>query len=181
MTPEESDKFGLKFGYLFQGAALFDSMPVWENVAFALQRNTSKTTEELRHIANERLEWVGLHDVLDKMPSDLSGGMRKRVGLARAIAMDPEYLLYDEPTTGLDPIMSEVINDLIILLKERLNMTSIVVTHDMHSAFKVGDHMAMLYKGKIILNEKAEDFKRTDSELVQQFIQRKSEGPFQLR
>lgn len=137
----------LKFGYLFQMAALFDSMTVFENVAFGLRQNTRKPEEQIRHIVRERLRDVGLNlDVVEhKKPAQLSGGMKKRVGLARAMALDPEVVLYDEPTTGLDPIMSDVINELILHTRQRGDVTSIVVTHDMHTVRKVADRVVMFY------------------------------------
>ncbi|MDY7034300.1 MAG: ABC transporter ATP-binding protein [Thermodesulfobacteriota bacterium] len=166
-----------KFGMLFQFGALFDSMPVWENVGFGLKQHTNLKNEEIREIATEKLRLVGLKDIEDLMPSQLSGGMKKRVSLARAIAMEPEILLYDEPTTGLDPIMADVINELIIQLKEKLHVTSIAITHDMVSAYKIGDRIAMLYKGKIIEVGTPDEIRNSNNNIVQQFIQGKSEGP----
>ena len=166
-----------KFGMLFQFGALFDSMPVWENVGFGLKQHTNLKNEEIREIATEKLRLVGLKDIEDLMPSQLSGGMKKRVSLARAIAMEPEILLYDEPTTGLDPIMADVINELIIQLKEKLHVTSIAITHDMVSAYKIGDRIAMLYKGKIIEVGTPDEIRNSNNDIVQQFIQGKSEGP----
>ncbi|MBI3606789.1 MAG: ATP-binding cassette domain-containing protein [Nitrospirae bacterium] len=138
-----------KFGVLFQGAALFDSLTVWENVGFSLAQHTRLSAGEIRELAREKLALVGLKGVEDLMPAELSGGMKKRVGLARAIAHDPQVLLYDEPTTGLDPIMADVINHLIVRLKEQLKVTSIAITHDMTSAYKIADRIAMLYQGTI--------------------------------
>src|SRR5512140_2791673 len=148
------DEFGLnelrkKFGMLFQMAALFDSLTVWENVGFSLKQHTKLSDSKIRKIATEKLALVGLKDIEDKMPVELSGGMRKRVGLARAIAMDAEIILYDEPTTGLDPISADAINDLIIDLRKKLGVTSVAITHDMQSAYKISDRIAMLYKGEI--------------------------------
>ena len=137
---------GIRFGFLFQQAALFDSMTIEQNVAFPLRQHTQKSTEEIHEIVLNRLAEVGLPaTVVTKKPAELSGGMRKRVGLARALAMDPEIMLYDEPTTGLDPIMSDVINELILRTRKRYPVTSIVVTHDMHTAHKVADRVVMLY------------------------------------
>ena len=139
-----------KFGMLFQWGALFDSMTVWENVGFGLLWQARLSEGEIRKIASEKLELLGLRNVEDLMPSQLSGGMKKRVSLARAIAMEPEILLYDEPTTGLDPIMADAINELIVEMKEKLKVTSITITHDMKSAYKIGDRIAMLCQGTII-------------------------------
>ena len=169
-----------KFGMLFQGGALFDSMTVWENVGFGLRRQTHLREEEIKKIASEKLALVGLKNVEDLMPAELSGGMRKRVSLARAIAIEPEILLYDEPTTGIDPIMADAINDLIIQMKEKLNVTSIAITHDMKSAYKIADRIAMLYQGKIIEVGTPEEIKNSSNPMVQQFIEGKSEGPIQM-
>lgn len=139
-----------KFGMLFQYAALFDSLNVRENVGFALDEHTHLPEEEIRRIVAEKLELVHLSGIEHMYPAELSGGMKKRVGLARAMARDPQILLYDEPTTGLDPINSDVINNLIIELNQKLGVTSIAVTHDMTSVFKIAHRIAMLYKGKII-------------------------------
>jgi phospholipid/cholesterol/gamma-HCH transport system ATP-binding protein len=166
-----------KFGMLFQNAALFDSLKVWENVAFTLLRKKNPSLTKARDKATEKLNLVGLKDVEDLMPSELSGGMRKRVGLARAIAHDPEIILYDEPTTGLDPIMADVINELIIQLKEKLKVTSVAITHDMVSAYKIADRIAMLYKGKIIGIGTPLQIKNTDNPVIRQFITGSAIGP----
>lgn len=166
-----------KFGMLFQWGALFDSMTVWENVGFGLRHQTHLKEEDIRRIASEKLALVGLKNVEDLMPSELSGGMRKRVSLARAIAIEPEILLYDEPTTGIDPIMADAINDLIIEMREKLDVTSIAITHDMRSAYKIGDRVAMLYQGKIIEVGTPEEIKGSSNLIVQQFIEGKSKGP----
>jgi phospholipid/cholesterol/gamma-HCH transport system ATP-binding protein len=180
MNEAERSRLSLGFGFLFQGAALFDSLSVGQNVTFALRRFTEHSEEKLRAIAEERLNWVGLKGVQDKRPSELSGGMRKRVGLARAVAMDPAFMLYDEPTTGLDPVTADAINELILSLQKRLKMTSIVVTHDMTSAYKVGDRMAMLYHGAILEVSETEKFRNSSSPLIQQFIHGRAEGPIQV-
>ncbi|MDH4229726.1 MAG: ABC transporter ATP-binding protein [Nitrospirota bacterium] len=172
-----------RFGMVFQGAALFDSMPVWQNVGFALLQHTGMPPDEVMEVARERLEWVGLSaDVLPRMPAELSGGMRKRVGFARAIAMDPEILLYDEPTTGLDPVMSDVINRLVRSLQERLGVTSVLITHDMVSAYHVADHIAMLYQGRIVATGTPDEIRSSQNQLVRQFITGDSEGgAYQVR
>jgi len=169
-----------RMGMLFQGAALFDSMSVWENVGFALRQHTSLKPREVRRIASEKLRMVGLSGIEDVMPADLSGGMRKRVGLARAIATEPECILYDEPTTGLDPIMADIINDLILSLRERLSVTSVTITHDMTSAFKIADRIAMLYSGRIIEVGTPEEIRKTSSPVVSQFVAGRAEGPIRV-
>lgn len=166
-----------RFGFLFQGAALFDSMTVGENIGLPMREHQRLGEAAIRARVAERLEWVGLAGVEDMKPSSLSGGMRKRVGLARAIAMDPQYILYDEPTTGLDPIMSDVINRLIRSLQSRLGVTSIVVTHDMNSAYHVGDRLAMLHEGRVVFTGPPEEARRTSDPMVRQFIEGSSEGP----
>jgi phospholipid/cholesterol/gamma-HCH transport system ATP-binding protein len=166
-----------KFGMLFQMAALFDSLTVWENVGFGLKQHTKLSEKEIREIATEKLALVGLKNVEDKMPVDLSGGMRKRVGLARAIAMDAEIILYDEPTTGLDPITADSINDLIIDLRKKLGVTSVAITHDMHSAYKISDRIAMLYKGEIQEIGTPDQIKSTANPIVKQFITGSAVGP----
>lgn len=166
-----------KFGMLFQGAALFDSLKVWENVGFAFVQERRLPEKQIRDIAAEKLRRVGLVGILDLFPSELSGGMKKRVGLARAIATEPEILLYDEPTTGLDPIMADAINDLIVQLREELGITSISITHDMVSAYKIADRIAMLYKGKIIAQGSPDEIRGMDNPFVQQFIHGQAQGP----
>ncbi len=166
-----------KFGMLFQGAALFDSLTVWENVGFGLKQHAKMSDKEIRKVATEKLALVGLKDVEDKMPAELSGGMKKRVGLARAIAMDPAIILYDEPTTGLDPITADAINDLIVDLKKKLGVTSVAITHDMHSAYKISDRIAMLYKGQILETGTPDEIKNTSNPTVHQFITGSAVGP----
>ncbi len=170
-----------KFGMLFQAGALFDSLPVWENVGFGLKQHTTLRDEEIKAIAIEKLRILGLKHVEDLMPSELSGGMRKRVSLARAIAMEPEILLYDEPTTGLDPIMADAINDLIVQMREKLRVTSIAITHDMVSAYKIADRIAMLYEGMIIEVGTPQEIRESPNAVVQQFTQGKAEGPIRVR
>jgi phospholipid/cholesterol/gamma-HCH transport system ATP-binding protein len=176
------DEFGLnemrkKFGMLFQGAALFDSLSVWENVGFSLKQHTKMPDQKIRRVATEKLALVGLKDVEDKMPSELSGGMKKRVGLARAICMDAEIILYDEPTTGLDPITADSINDLIVDLRKKLGVTSVAITHDMQSAYKISDRIAMLYKGEIQEIGTPDEIKSTTNPIVRQFISGSAVGP----
>ncbi len=173
----ELNELRKKFGMLFQGAALFDSLSVWENVGFGLREHTHLSNEEIKKIAIEKVKMVGLEGVEDLRPSELSGGMKKRVGLARAIAMEPEILLYDEPTTGLDPIMADAINDLIVEMKKKLNVTGVAITHDMVSAYKIGDRIAMLYKGKIIGVGTPEEIKNSQDPVVHQFITGSAVGP----
>ena len=177
---EDLIEFRKRFGMLFQGSALFDSLSVWENVGLGLLEHTDLSEQEVRRIAREKLELVGLTQVEDLRPSELSGGMKKRVGLARAIAMDPPVILYDEPTTGLDPIMADVINQLIRHLQAKLKVTSIAVTHDMNSAMKIGDRLAMLYGGRIVFEGTPEEVKATDNEVVRQFVEGRAEGPIPI-
>jgi phospholipid/cholesterol/gamma-HCH transport system ATP-binding protein len=166
-----------KFGMLFQMAALFDSLSVWENVGFSLKQHTKMTDAEIRAAATEKLALVGLKDIEDKMPAELSGGMKKRVGLARAIAINPSIILYDEPTTGLDPISADAINDLIIDLRKKLGVTSVAITHDMHSAYKISDRIAMLYKGEILETGTPDEIRQTSNPVVHQFITGSAVGP----
>ena len=166
-----------KFGFLFQGAALLDSLSVGENVGLALSELLGYPTDKINSIVSEKLAMVGMEGIEAYMPADLSGGMKKRVGLARAIVMEPEIILYDEPTTGLDPIMADTINELINYLSNELKITSIVVTHDMTSVRKVADRIAMLHHGEIIFTGTVEELDATDNEVVRQFVEGRSEGP----
>ena len=177
----ELNKVRRRFGMLFQGAALFDSMTVGENVALPLREHAGLDEAEIAHRVTERLDWVGLEAAEGAKPASLSGGMRKRVGLARAIAMDPAFILYDEPTTGLDPIMADVINQLIRSMQSRLGVTSIAVTHDMHSAYKVANRIAMIYDGKIIGVGSPDEIKNTKDPYIRQFITGSVEGPMPVR
>ena len=171
-----------RFGYLFQEGALFDSMTVGENVAFGLSYLTDTPKDKYPEIVKEKLAMVGLRpEVAALNPSELSGGMRKRVSLARVLAVSPDYILYDEPTTGLDPIMSDIISDLILEMKHKLGVTSIVITHDMHSAFKIADYIAFLYEGRIMLYGTSEDFRKTDNPYVRQFVDGSSQGPIKMK
>ncbi len=170
-----------KMGMLFQGAALFDSLSVWENVAFTLleNKNTDRKTAKLEAI--RVLRQVGLApDVADLSPSELSGGMQKRVGLARAIISNPEIIFFDEPTTGLDPIMADVINELIIESAKGLGATTLTITHDMASARKIADRIAMLYKGKIIWSGTVKEMDKSDNPYLKQFINGQSQGPIKV-
>ncbi len=168
-----------KFAMLFQGAALFDSMTVAQNVSFGLERYTTFPPEKIKKIVTECLDIVGLRKVENLMPFELSGGMKKRVGLARAIAYKPEIILYDEPSTGIDQIRANAINVLINRLKEELNVTSVVITHDMDSTFKVADRIAMLYKGTIIESGTPDEIQKSKNQIVQQFIHGLAEGPLE--
>lgn len=178
---EELAEVQKKFGMLFQGAALFDSLTVGENISFGLRMLTDLDEREIRRIVSEKLSLVGLEGIGQLMPAELSGGMKKRVALARAIATNPKYILYDEPSTGLDPIMADVINNLILDLQEKLNITSIVVTHDMVTAYKVSDRIAMLYQGRIEEIGTPEEIKETKNSVVRQFITGSSEGPIKMK
>jgi len=169
-----------KFGMLFQGAALFDSLTVEENVGLGLVEHTKLGPREIAERVAESLRKVGMEHAARKKPSELSGGMKKRVGLARAIAMDPEIVLYDEPTTGLDPIMADVINRLIRSLQKELNATSITVTHDMTSASKVADRVAMLHGGRIVFEGSVEEVRATADPVVRQFVRGEAEGPIHV-
>jgi phospholipid/cholesterol/gamma-HCH transport system ATP-binding protein len=170
-----------KFGMLFQGSALFDSLPVWQNVGFALLQVQRMARDEARAKAVETLAMVGLgEDVADLSPAELSGGMQKRVGLARAIATQPEILFFDEPTTGLDPIMADVINELIVRSVRQLGATAISITHDLASARKIADRVAMIYKGKIIWQGPVARIDDSGNPFVDQFIHGRAEGPIQL-
>jgi phospholipid/cholesterol/gamma-HCH transport system ATP-binding protein len=168
------DDIRVHFGFLFQMSALFDSMTVAENVAFPLVEHSTKTREEISNIVEQKLAMVGLPDTGPKMPAELSGGQRKRIALARAIAMDPEVILYDEPTTGLDPIRADVINELIIRLKQKMSVTSIVVTHDMQSAFKIADRIVMLHEAKLIFDGTPDEIRNSKVEIIRHFVQGKA-------
>lgn len=174
---EQAMNFRKKFGMLFQGAALLDSMTVDENIGLGLREHSNLPESQISSIVREKLLQVGLKDIENSKPAELSGGMKKRVGLARAIAMEPEYILYDEPTTGLDPIMADAINELIIHLQNTLNITSIAVTHDMVSAYKISNRIAMLHEGKIIFSGAPKEIRDTSNPVVRQFIEGRAEGP----
>ena len=178
---EARDMFLSRFGMLFQGGALFDSISVWENVAFGLTHGRRTPKAQAREIALEKLALVGLSADVGKLyPAELSGGMQKRVGLARAIAADPEIIFFDEPTTGLDPIMADVINNLIVDCVKRLGATTISITHDMASARKIADEIAMIYKGEIIWQGPAKMIDRSGNAYVEQFILGRADGPIKM-
>ncbi len=162
--------FRRRFGMLFQNAALFDSLSVEDNIAFPLREHTDKSPQEILEIVNHNLSLIGLSGINDKHPSELSGGMRKRVGLARAIALEPKIVLYDEPTTGLDPITAESINQLIVTMQKQLKVTSVVISHDIESTFQVADQVAMLHGGNIIEVGTPDQFRRSHDKFVQHFI-----------
>lgn len=181
LSRAERQAFMGRFGMLFQGAALFDSLPVWENVTFGLLAAKKINRKDAREQAIEILARVGLTpDVADLNPSELSGGMQKRVGLARAIAARPEIIFFDEPTTGLDPIMADVINDLIVECVRELGATTITITHDMASVRKIADKVAMLYKGKLIWVGDKADLDQSGNDFVDQFINGRAEGPIRM-
>ena len=175
------DAYLSRFGMLFQGAALFDSLAVWENVAFGLIQGRHMARAKARDIAFEKLGQVGLTpEVGNLYPAELSGGMQKRVGLARAIAADPEIIFFDEPTTGLDPIMADVINNLIVDCVKRLGATTVSITHDMASARKIADDIAMIFKGEIVWQGPAKTIDHSGNPYVDQFIHGRAEGPIQM-
>lgn len=170
-----------RVGMLFQGAALFDSLPVWRNVSFGLMQGKGLKPTEARRVALEKLSRVGLDEaVADLKPAELSGGMQKRVGLARAIASDPDIIFFDEPTTGLDPIMADVINDLIVECVKDLGATTLTITHDMASARKIGHNIALLHQGKIIWHGPVAEVDTTDNPYVEQFVNGRKEGPIKM-
>ncbi|HXQ68546.1 MAG TPA: ATP-binding cassette domain-containing protein [Alphaproteobacteria bacterium] len=181
MRSREREEIMRKFGMLFQGSALFDSLPVWENVAFGLIQAKGLAREAAKEIAIRKLAQVGLGpDVAELGPAELSGGMKKRVGLARAIATDPEIIFFDEPTTGLDPIMGDVINDLIRKCVSELGATALSITHDIASARKIADRIAMLYGGKIIWTGKVAELDQVANPYVDQFIHGRAKGPIKM-
>lgn len=169
-----------KFGMLFQNAALFDSMNVYDNVAFPLREHTKFNEKKIKEVVFGKLRLVGLKDVEKKLPSELSGGMRKRVGLARAIALEPDIILYDEPTTGLDPIMKDVVDNLIYDTQKQLGITSVVISHDIDSTYKIADYVTMIYDGKTTFNGSVEEFKNSDNPYVRQFTSGSMEGPIKF-
>tara|TARA_Y100000588_G_scaffold387438_1_gene485173 strand:+ start:953 stop:1780 length:828 start_codon:yes stop_codon:yes gene_type:complete len=180
MNGKELNKVRAKFGVLFQGAALFDSMTVRENIAFPLVEHSEMSSSEIDLKVKNSLKLVELEGIEDRMPSQLSGGMKKRVGLARAIIREPEVILYDEPTTGLDPILADSIHKLIVSLQEKLNITSLVITHDVLNTLEFAHSIAMLHGGKILTHCTADEIKLVEDPLVQQFLKGSSTGPLKV-
>ncbi|MDE0781019.1 MAG: ATP-binding cassette domain-containing protein [Alphaproteobacteria bacterium] len=182
MSAENRERVTHKFGMLFQGAALFDSLSVWENVAFGLVQSQGMNRHAAREAALETMVQVGLDtNIADRSPAELSGGMQKRAGLARAIATKPEILFFDEPTTGLDPIMGSVIDDLIAKSVRELGATALSITHDMASARRIADNIAMIYEGRVVWHGPVADIDHSGNEILDQFIHGRSDGPIQLR
>lgn len=182
MSSKQHDEIISKFGYLFQGGALFDSLKIWENVAFGLISAKKMPAKLAKEIALKKLKSVGLDSYVGELfPSELSGGMQKRVALARAIACEPEIIFFDEPTTGLDPIMADVINDLIIKCSSELGATTITITHDMASAFKIADKIAMIYNGEIIWSGDSKEVRNSNNPYLDQFINGSSKGPIEIK
>ncbi len=177
LKDDELHKITRRFGMLFQGVALFDSMTVAQNVSFGLERHTDFSQERIQEVVAESLDKVGLKECEGLMPHELSGGMRKRVGLARAIAYRPDIILYDEPSTGIDPIRADAINDLINMMKREMNVSTIVITHDIVSTYKVADRIAMLYEGKIVEVATPEEIRNSENPVIQQFIRGRAKGP----
>ncbi len=180
LRERELNEIRKRFGMLFQGAALFDSMTVGENVGFALREHTDASDEVIEQSVRDKLERVGLKDVEQMMPADLSGGMMKRVGLARAIIMDPEIVLFDEPTTGLDPIMSASIADLVLETQRSLKTTYVLITHDMPFTYRIADKIAMLHEGQIIATGTVQEMKNNPDPVLRQFLEGRSEGPVKV-
>jgi len=177
---ERKAKLLKRFGFLFQSGALFDSMSLAENVSFPLREHTRLSEKEIMAKVEEKLKLVGLGGAGNKYPAELSGGMKKRAGLARAIALDPDIIIFDEPTTGLDPVMSDAVDTMIRETQEYLKFTAVAISHDMASTFKIGHKVAMLYNGKIVEEGTPEEFKRSKSPVVRQFLARKAEGPIKV-
>ncbi len=180
LKEREFNELRKRFGMLFQGAALFDSMTVAENVGFPLVEHTGLNEADVLKIVKEKLRRVGLEGVEDLMPAELSGGMKKRVGLARAIVMDPEIVLFDEPTAGLDPIMSDSIADLVLETQRALHTTYIVITHDITLTYKIADKIAMLHEGRIIEQGSVEEMKANQNPIVRQFLEGRAQGPIKV-
>lgn len=174
---KELNEIRKKFGMVFQDGALLDSLSVFENVAFPLRQHLKLSEKEIKDRVYSILKDVGLNGQEQKMPSEISGGMRKRVGVARALILNPEIMLFDEPTTGLDPIMADIINNLIISIHNKFKFTGIIISHDITGAFKTGDTIAMLYEGRIIETGTSEEFKNSNNPVIKQFISGSMEGP----
>ena len=182
IAPGEREQINRKFGMLFQGAALFDSLPVWENVAFGLTQSQGMGRRAARQAALEAMHMVGLDDdIADRAPAELSGGMQKRAGLARAIATRPDILFFDEPTPGLDPIMGSVIDNLIVKSVRELGATALTITHDMASARRIADNVAMIYQGRIVWHGPVSEIDHSGNDMVDQFLNGRSSGPIQLQ
>jgi phospholipid/cholesterol/gamma-HCH transport system ATP-binding protein len=179
MSRRDLNRARQKVGMVYQNSALLSSLSVRENLALPLEELTDKSGADIDTTVGEKLELVGMSDARDKMPSELSGGMKKRVALARALVLEPELILYDEPSAGLDPVLGAVIDELIISLSEKTGATAVIVTHEMGSAFKIATRMAMLHEGRIIANDTPGHFKKSDDPVVAQFVQGKTEGPIQ--
>jgi len=176
------DEVMKKFGFLFQGGALFDSLKIWENISFALYSKNLISKKQAYELAIKKLSQVGLDEnVADLYPAELSGGMQKRAALARAISLDPEVIFFDEPTTGLDPIMASIINDLIVKTSRELGATTVTITHDMQSARAIADNVAMLYEGKIIWTDKVKSLEKSGNLVVDQFFHGRSDGPIKIK
>ena len=181
-TLAETDLFEVrkKFGMLFQDGALFDSMTVEENIAFPLEQHTRKTAQEIKEVVQRKLSQVGLPGAANKFPGELSGGMRKRVGIARALALEPAVVLFDEPNSGLDPVMSDAIDKLILRMQRELGLTFVVISHDLEGTFQIADRIAMLYKSKLIADGEARAIRHSDNPILQQFFSRSADGPIQV-
>ena len=180
MREKEFNEVRKRFGMLFQGAALFDSMTVGQNVGFPLKEHTDLNDEDIMKVVGEKLRRVGLTGVENLMPAELSGGMKKRVGLARAIVMDPEIVLFDEPTTGLDPIMSDSIADLVLDTQRSLKTTYILITHDIPFTYKIADKIAMLHEGRIVQEGTVDEMKKNPDPIIRQFLEGRAEGPIKV-
>lgn len=181
LTPDELNEFRKKIGILFQSGALFNSMSLGENIALPLREHTDLSEDVIEIMVKMKLEMVGLRDFEHLKPAQISGGMKKRIGLARAIALDPQIMFYDEPSAGLDPVASGMIDELMMDLNRKTNVTSIVVTHEMDSAFRIAHRMILLFKGRVVAQGTPDEIRRSPDPLVQQFINGKSDGPIPLR
>jgi len=176
LPEREMERIRLKIGMVFQYAALFDSLTVFDNVAFGLVHNTRRSRAEIAHIVERRLNEVDMADAANLMPAQLSGGMRKRIGLARALALEPTVLLYDEPTSGLDPVIARTIDDLILATRDRIGVTSVVVSHDVRSVFRISDRIAMIHQGELVAIGTPDEMRRSDHPIVRQFVGEAADG-----